>query len=223
MPAIGGDPRIAGAGALALLAILLIGVAFWRLGVKEEELAARVAREAADSTRFATTINLINTLQARQDTIEQKIGVIREVDQRRFVWPHLLDEISSATPEYTWLAQISSIEAPAPAAPAAARPQARSRAGRGRGAAAADTAAPPPAPVRPVGPTFTLQGNAGSTQALTRFMKNLEASAFIRDVTLVTSEQVVEAGRTLHRFTLEAKYELPDSSAIQTIPIVTVN
>lgn len=205
-----------GIGAAVLLLILLLGAGIWRLGQQRAELEARVEREVADSTRFATTIGLIGTLQARQDTIQQKIGVIREVDQRRFVWPHLLDEISAATPEYTWLAQISSIEAPA-TAPAPARQR------RGGTAAAPDTAAPPARPVVPVGPTFTVQGNAGSTQALTRFMKNLEGSAFIRDVTLVTSEQVVEEGRALHRFTLEAKYEMPNSEAIETVPIVTVN
>jgi hypothetical protein len=53
-------------------------------------------------------------------------------------------------------------------------------------------------------------------------MKNLEESAFIRDVTLVTSEQADEQGRAVHRFTLEARYETPDSSAIETVPLIVV-
>jgi hypothetical protein len=51
-------------------------------------------------------------------------------------------------------------------------------------------------------------------------MKNLEASPFIRDVTLVTAEQVETDGRTTQKFTLEARYQIPDSSAIQTVPIL---
>lgn len=202
VPAVGADPRLAAVGAAVLLVVLAVGFAFWRQGVRERELSARVEQEVTDSTRFATTIALVQALQARQDTIRSKIGVIRGVDQRRYVWPHLLDEISHALPAFTWLTEIGSQEAPPPPAPAAG-----------------DSVAPPPPPP---GPLFTLQGNAGSTQALTRFMKNLEASPFVRDVTLVTSEQVDQEGRTVHRFTLEARYQAPDSSVITTVPIVTV-
>jgi Tfp pilus assembly protein PilN len=189
LPAFGADSRAVTMGAGALLLMLLVGFGIWRMGQKRLELEARVQTEVADSTRFATTIELIQALRTRQDTIQQKIGVIREVDQRRYVWPHLLDEISAAVPAFTWLTQIAST-------------------------VAEDSTAGPLA--------FTIQGSAGSTQALTRFMKNLEGSPFVRDVTLVTSEQAEEAGRAVHRFTLEARYETPDTAAIQTIPIITV-
>lgn len=189
LPAIGGDSRtmIAGAGAVAVL--LLIAYATWSAGQHRASLEERVAVEAQDSTRFATTIDLIQALRARQDTIRQKIEVIQDVDQRRYVWPHLLDEISASVPTYTWLTQISSAE-----------PDSASAA---------------------LG--FTLQGAAASTQALTGFMKNLEGSPFIRNVTLVTSEQDTDQARPVHRFTLEAQYERPDSAAIQTQPIVAVD
>lgn len=177
------------AGAGALLFALLIGFGIWRMGQRRAELEGRIATEVTDSTRFATTIDLVQALRSRQDTIQQKIGVIREVDQRRYVWPHLLDEISASVPAFTWLSGIASAEA-------------------------ADSAAGPL--------SFTVQGSAGSTQALTRLMKNLEASPFVRDVTLVTSEQAEEAGRAVHRFTLEARYEMPDSTAIETVPIIRV-
>lgn len=202
LPSLGADSRVVGLGAVMLLGAFAVGFGFWRLGVREQELSARIEQEVTDSTRFSTTIALIQTLQARQDTVQRKIGVIQEVDQRRYVWPHLLDEISRAVPAFTWLSEIGAKAAAAPAPVP----------GDTTGAATA----------APVGPAFTVQGNAGSTQALTRFMKNLEASPFIREVTLVTSEQVDEEGRTLHRFTLEARYEIPDSSVIQTVPIVTV-
>ena len=198
LPSVGAPPRAVGAGALALLLLLALGHGLSRQGARREELAARVEREVADSTRFATTLALVQTLQARQDTVRQKIGLIREVDQRRYVWPHLLDEISRAVPPFTWLTEIGWKAVPAAPPPA-------------------DGAAPT-APV-PAGPAFALQGHAGSTQALTRLMKNLEGSPFIREVTLVTSEQVDRDGRTLHRFTLEARYERPDSAAVATVPI----
>ena len=68
---------------------------------------------------------------------------------------------------------------------------------------------------------FNLEGNAGSTEALTRFMKNLEASPMIREVSLVTSERTDVQGRTVLKFTLEARWEEPDSGFVETVPLLT--
>lgn len=197
----GGDTRTLGLAALGVVALLAFGWLFWSQGSRQAALDSRVSSEVADSSRFAATIALVSDLQARQDTIRQQIAVIRDVDQRRYVWPRLMDEVSRALPAFTWLSQITST-------PAAAAE------------AAADTTGTTEAVTS--GPVFTVQGNAGSTQALTRFMKNLEDSSFIRDVTLVTSEQVEVEGRMLHRFTLEARYETPPSEAVETVPYVVV-
>ncbi len=190
LPSFGGEPRIVALGAVALLVLLFLGFSVWRTGARKAELELRIGQEVTDSTRFASTIALVNTMRARQDTVQQKIGVIRSVDERRYLWPHLMDEIGRAVPDFTWLTQITST-------------------------AATDSLA--------VGPMITVQGNAGSTQALTRFMKNLESSPFIRRVTLVTSEKVTEEGLSMQRFTLEANYEEPPAAVIQTVPIVIID
>jgi hypothetical protein len=39
----------------------------------------------------------------------------------------------------------------------------------------------------------------------------------------VTSEQTDLEGRAVHRFSLEARYETPDSSAIETLPVILIN
>lgn len=189
LPSFGADRRVTAVAALALLIVGLLGFMVWRLGARSTAVAAQIEREVADSTRYATTIALVESLRARQDTITQKIDVIRGVDNRRYVWPHLLDEISVAIPAFLWLTEIGSTEA-------------------------ADS--------MQIGPSFSLQGNAGSTQALTRFMKNLEESDFVRDVTLITSEQDIVEGRTIQRFSLEARYSVPPSSVIRTVPIVVL-
>lgn len=201
LPRSPGDPWTAGFALLALVVVLGVGFSFWQGGAREEQLQAELRKETADSTRFAATIDLLSALRARQDTIQQKIEVIRSVDARRYEWPHLLDEISRATPQFTWLTKLTTADAPAVAP------------------APSDSAAPPAA-TQP--PSFTLEGNAGSVQALTRFMTGLEESPFIRDVTLVTSEQVTEQGRSFQKFTLEARYEMPDSAFIQTTPVVFI-
>jgi Tfp pilus assembly protein PilN len=181
---LGSEPTIPVLAALAVLVLLGSGFSWWRLGAQHANLTSTIEREARDSVAFASTIELVQMLRSREDTIRQRIGVIRSVDEGRYVWAHLLDEISRAVPAYTWLNALSSQQDDASS------------------------------------PTVTLQGNAGSTQALTRFMKNLEASPFIRNVTLVTSEQASEAGRSFQKFTLEARYEHPDQAILEMVPVI---
>ncbi len=190
IPQFGGNPLVAGLGAVGVLVALTFAFLFWKAGAREADLRVQIEEAVTDSVRLSSTIELVQSLRAREDTITQKIAVIKDVDDRRFVWPHLLDEVSKSVPAFTWLSSITSTQ---------------------------------PADSGAVGPALTLQGNAGSTQALTRFMKNLEASPFMRAVTLVTSEQVTEESRTFQRFTLEAQYEVPAEQAIETVPVVVIN
>lgn len=210
VPRLGGNPWTIGLAAAGVGALLLLGYGFWTTGVERDELRAQLDREVADSTRFASTIQLVASLEARQDTIAQKIGVIRSVDERRYVWPHLLSEVSRATPDFTWLTRVGATEGD-PALVAAPAPA---------DSAATGGSVDPLAGVASAPPAFNVEGNAGSTQALTRFMKNLESSPFVRDVTLVTSEQTTVEGRTFQKFTLEARYETPDSAFIETVPVI---
>jgi Tfp pilus assembly protein PilN len=190
LPHLNADLRVVGGVAAGVILLLALGFGYLQLETRKVELETQIQRELTDSARFSATLALLRSLQARQDTISRKIDIIRSVDSRRYVWSHLLDEISLAVPAHTWLAQINSSEV-------------------------ADSAA--------VGPVFTIQGNAGSTQALTRFMKNLEASVFIRDVTLITTEQEEHDGRPVQRFSLEARYRTPEAAFIETMPILLLD
>jgi Tfp pilus assembly protein PilN len=210
LPELGADPRVAGLGAVALLLLLGAGFWLWSSGQERGDLASRIEEQAADSVRLERAIELMRTLDTRRDTIDQKMDVIRQVDTRRYVWPHLMDEVSRATPAFMWLTRVASIEDEGTAAPAPAAP-----------AAGDSAAAPAPAPVVR-GPSFGIEGNAGSTEALTRFMRNLEASPMIRDVSLVTSQQETVAGRAVLKFTVEARWEDPDPTFIETVPLLTV-
>jgi Tfp pilus assembly protein PilN len=210
LPKFAGDPYMLGLGLLGAAIFLWLGFSWWRVNTAQAAVESRIETETRDSTRFASTIQLVEAMESRQDTIESKIEVIRGVDERRYIWPHLLDEISRAIPPYTWLTKLAAVETEESAAPAQPK-------------TAADSAAvKAAAEAKPEGPAFNLEGNTGSTQALTRFMKSLEASPFIRDVTLVTSEQTTTAGRTYQKFTLEARYETPDSSFVESVPVISI-
>lgn len=235
LPTSGADPRVLGLAAAALLLAVLAAFSWWRVGAHGTELQAQIDQERQDSSRLAHTIALMRGIETRKDTIDQKMAVIRSVDGRRYVWPHLLDEISRAVPPYTWLTKVAAAapQGPAGGAKPAGSGTSTPSSPSGSSSAPADSSKNakgdsangklPPLPPPPPPPEFTLEGNAATTQALTRFMKNLEASPYIRDVALVTSAQAETAGRTYLKFTLDAHYEQPDSTLVQTVPVVPVH
>src|SRR5207247_2183893 len=42
-----------------------------------------------------------------RDSLVAEIGIIRGIDADRYIWPHMLDQITKALPPYTWLTSIA--------------------------------------------------------------------------------------------------------------------
>lgn len=98
-------------GSLAVI-VLALGYAVWLyVGVTDDREETSVALEEAvqDSTRFADLIGRTNELTARRDSIAAKVGIIQEIDQNRYTWPHVMDEVARALPDYTWLAGLTQV------------------------------------------------------------------------------------------------------------------
>jgi Tfp pilus assembly protein PilN len=79
---------------------------FLGLRSETEELQVQLDVAVQDSIQNASVISQINQLQAQGDSIEARVAVIQEIDRHRYVWPHILDEIAAAVPDYTWLREI---------------------------------------------------------------------------------------------------------------------
>lgn len=114
LPSVSGLPRVdrivAGLVAAWVLAPALVGWMWMGDRSRNAELDAAIQIAVEDSTRYAKLIAASERLQARRDTIAQKLQIIQEIDAERFVWSHLLDEVSGATPEYTWLRKIVQLD-----------------------------------------------------------------------------------------------------------------
>jgi hypothetical protein len=92
--------------------LLAIGFVWWRTDARHDSSCTRSIDSAvADSTRYASTIALMSAAR-RQDTITQRMTVIRGIDERRYVWPRILNEISHSLPAYTWLTRVTSADDP---------------------------------------------------------------------------------------------------------------
>ena len=94
-------------GVAAAIAIGYMGWSFMGVRAEAEELGVRLEEERQDSIRFAVLIEQTNRLTARRDSIAERVAIIQEIDAGRFVWPHLLDEVAAAVPEYVWLREVT--------------------------------------------------------------------------------------------------------------------
>jgi Tfp pilus assembly protein PilN len=75
----------------------------------QEDMGLALETALRDSTRFADIIQRSDLLQARSDSVIQRVNIIQEIDEGRYVWPHVLDEVARALPDYTWLDEVMEI------------------------------------------------------------------------------------------------------------------
>lgn len=206
------DPFLA--AALICLVIGGGGVAWMFTSQRSEaaEITARAEQAQRDSARFAAVIGERRLAEAQRDSVRRTLHIIRTIDDDRFVWAHVLDEVSRALPPYTWLRSVAQV---VPAAPPSAPPAPQKKDGKdAKDANASADSVDTPAPLR-----FRVVGHTVDIQALTRFMKMLEYSPFVQHVQLARSELVNADGKEVTEFTLDAEYQRPDSSALQTVAV----
>jgi Tfp pilus assembly protein PilN len=194
------DPLLMGAVGAWVLVIAVLGLLYLNNLRQLYVLEPRLEQARSENRRFKAFLADKRRQEKIRDSLLAQITVIKSVDGDRYIWPHLLDEITKALPAYTWLVDLG-VSAPAVAQnkPAGATP---------------DTAAPAPPP--PL--TFQINGRTIDIQAYTRFLRQLEASPWIMDVMPVSAQTVVEKERPVTAFTIRASYNRADSAYIRTAP-----
>lgn len=211
------DPFLIGAAAAVLVSLTSVGALYGWQTARERTLVDREQRAVQDSTKFAQILRDKAKAESQRDSVLRQLSIIKSIDNNRYVWSHLMDEVSRALPPYTWLTTIvqtsqSKSAAAKPVEPAGAKKKPNT-------SAAPDTAKKKPAPLPVDTLKFQIIGNTVDIQALTRYMRMLEASPFIQNVALAQSMLIVEGGKEVTQFHLDAEYQTPDSSAIRTVPI----
>jgi Tfp pilus assembly protein PilN len=199
---------VAGAGA--------VGGLYTMQTARDAELADRKDRAVRDSTRYATFLKDRSRAEAIRDTLLREVNIIRSLDDDRFVWPHVLDEVSRALPQYTWLTMISFTGSPQGSNNVVVAPKVDE-------AAAAKTKTKAPKRLETEIPrdaiALRLTGRTVDIQALTRFMKDLAASPFLTNVQLEKSELALDQGKEVTQFQLTVGYRRPDSTIVHRVPL----
>ncbi|HEX3533749.1 MAG TPA: PilN domain-containing protein [Gemmatimonadaceae bacterium] len=220
------DKYLLGAIGAAAASGLLIAFMFIHQTAQARSLDQRETKAVNDSAQFSAVLTAKARAEATRDSLYQQIAIIKSIDDSRYLWSHLMYEVSNALPQYTWLTEITQTSQPQSAAVAdtstkkvvadttkslkqqtAARNLARK--------ARSDSLLAEARNVK-----FKIVGHTVDIQALTRFMKALEASPFIQNVQLTRSDLVQAEGKEVTEFTLAAESQTPPAFAIKTVPLV---
>jgi len=196
------DPHLIFGVATVAICVALVGVLQLHTAQAMSSLDDEEQQAIQDSVRYSTILKEKRAAEARRDSVLRQLGIIKSIDNNRFVWPHLMDEVSRAMPPYTWLttiAQASPMPTPGVAADSAGKKDSLN--------------------VAPPAMKFRIVGNTVDIQALTRFMKQLEASPFIQNVQIARTDASTTDGQQVTEFQLDAEYETPPPSAIRTVPV----
>ena len=220
------DPWLVGAAAAVVISFATVGVLFTSQQARAAEVTTQLETAVRDSTRYATVLDARRKLTAERDSVHRQLQIIRTIDDNRYNWAHILDEVSRALPAFTWLTILEQTsKAPLPPgadtthnasapAPAATKVSTDSAAKSQAAKSAADTVNIHP------DLAFRIVGQTVDIQALTRFMRQLESSPFIQKVALTKSEIVVVDNKDVTQFELTAAYEVPPVGVVRTSPLV---
>lgn len=211
--------------AAAVLAVVIglgaIASLYTTQTARASALQERLDKAVEDSTHYAAVVADQIKVEAKRDTLLRDINLIKSIDADRFVWPHILDEVSKALPQYTWITNLGYAGTPqgasaaptGPQQPGAPKPATDSASlGKKKSKKIQTEIVPDTIHIRMIGMTVDIQ-------ALTRFMRQLEASPFLADVQLEKSELALADGKEVTQFTLNATYSRPDTSMLNRVPL----
>jgi type IV pilus assembly protein PilN len=197
------DPWLIGAIAAWVLvggggaALFITGRA--RLASAESRLDA----VKTEKRRYDIVIAQKRQAERVRDSLVAEIKMIRSIDADRYIWPHVLDQVTKALPPYTWITRIQ----PIGVVMAGAQP------GQPQVVVSTDSTGAPLVRV-------SIDGRTVDIQAYTTFLRQLAASPWFTDVMPAASQVVIEADRPVTSFNVTLRYRVADSVYIRTVPLV---
>jgi len=205
------QPWLIAAIATTAVALVVVGGLFVTQNARETRVTKAVQEAEHDSTKYASVLKEREMAESKRDTVLRSLNLIRAIDDDRFIWPHVMQEVSKHLPPYTWIVSMGITGVPqgsqavttvsAPAADGGKRKRAL------------------PTVIARDSIRIRLIGNTVDIQALTRFMKELESSPFLEQVQLAKSERANDNGKEVTQFQLDMMYTRPDPSQVSRVPL----
>jgi len=189
------DPLMIAAIGVWVIVLPVAGYTYFDESRKLAGLHDEIDRVTVQARNFNTLIREKQTLERLRDSLVVTLTAIREIDADRYIWPHIMEEVTKALPDFTWLNSVEFIPAPIPDATEEIDPNYR------------------PAV------QFTIDGRTGDMGAYTRFLRNLGNSPWVGNVQAGATQTVIENDRPVIAFTITGTYQQADSAFIRTAPL----
>ncbi len=220
-----GSPWVIGAVVVSALTLGAVAFMYLKQASDRKTAESRLLTGLDDSTRYAGIVFERARLAAKRDTLLRQVNLIHSIDEDRYVWPHILDEVSRALPNYTWITNLQFAGSPAGANNVVAAPKEKPAPPRD---SSSKVPAPTTKPKPPSLPTaipkdevaVRVTGRTVDIQALTRFMRDLSQSPFLSDVAVERADPGSEQGKEAYQFTLSMRFRRPDTTALHRVPLV---
>src|SRR5436309_7888241 len=106
------DKYMLGAVAAAGVSGALIVLLFISQTARATMVEARETQAVKDSAQYSAVLTAKSRAEATRDSLYQQIAIIKSIDDSRYLWSHLMYEISNALPQYTWLTEITQTSQP---------------------------------------------------------------------------------------------------------------
>lgn len=186
------DPLLlALAGSWVVIGGGLGGVYVWRAHTitATEADSSKVAKEEKKYTALIQQKRKTDSLRVK---VENEIIEIKTIDGDRYVWPHMLEEITKALPDYTWLVNIEYLKVQE----------------------STDTSRHAPPTIK-----FQIDGRTSDIEAYTRFVRQLSSSPWLTNIVVGAAQTVVESDRPVTAFTITAEFHQADVAYRRTVPV----
>ena len=205
------QPWLIAAIATTAVALIAVGFLFTTQNAREKKVTTALQKAVQDSTRYASVLKERETAESKRDTVLRSLNLIRAIDDDRFIWPHIMQEVSKHLPPYTWIVSMGITGVPQGSQAVTTVTTATPEGGKRKRAL--------PTVIARDSVRIRLIGNTVDIQALTRFMKELESSPFLEQVQLAKSERANDNGKEVTQFQLDMMYTRPDPSQVSRVPL----
>lgn len=186
------DPLLLGAVGAVAAAVALVAIVFTVQQAQLSSLESDAETVRAESRRYSNLIAQKRQAERLRDSLVAELRAIREIDADRYVWPHVLEEVTKALPDYSWLVAVNSQTAAVDLE--------------------SDTLVKPPV-------QFEVRGRTSDIAAYTRFLRRLAASPWLTSVVEGPATTVVEEEKAIRAFSVTAQFRTADSAFIRTVPV----
>ncbi len=187
------DPLLVGALAAWVVGLSAMGWMWYTQTSALSAMEPRLLDVQNTARRFGQIIAQKERQTSLRDSLVIELDAIRKIDGDRFVWPHIMEEVTKALPEFTWIVALDAVTVQDQVL---------------------EDGTVILAPVQ-----FTIDGRTSNIQSYTRFMTRLEDSPWFRNVGSTGTNTVIENERTVRAFQITGTYQVADSAFIRTLPV----